>query len=94
MLVADVIEAQDIFDPELTPVRTVRANGSPQLALLIKRKPEEFDEEREREMLQNEDLQIIVNLGGDGYEEGGKEALYCACDMSHVYIAINGGSRT
>jgi glutamate N-acetyltransferase / amino-acid N-acetyltransferase len=72
-------------------------NGSADLDLLINGEPAQVDEERAAEILQDEDLEIIVDLGGGEQGAtglGGKEAVYWFCDFSHEYITINGSYRT
>lgn len=87
-------DTQDIVNPDMTTVSFVPVDSSPRLDLLVNGEPENVDEERAGEILQNEDLEILVNLrdGGDG--EQGEEAVYWTCDLSHEYVTINGDYRT
>lgn len=70
----------------------------PLLKLLVDGEPEVVDEERASALLQNEDLEIIVDLGGGDMGENGlgkcEDAVYWFCDFSHEYITINGDYRT
>lgn len=83
--------------PERTSVSFKPVDGSPILQLLVNGEPELVDEERASAILQDEDLEIIVDLGGGEKGEqglGGEEAVYWFCDFSHEYVTINGDYRT
>ncbi|KAL4734695.1 Arginine biosynthesis bifunctional protein ArgJ beta chain [Aspergillus similis] len=81
--------------PERTSVSFKPADGSPVLKLLVNGEPEQVDEERASAILQDEDLEIIVDLGGgEKGELGGEEGVYWFCDFSHEYVTINGDYRT
>lgn len=75
--------------PEKTSVSFIPSDGSPELKLLVNGEPESVDETRAAEILEHEDLEILVRLGG-----GKEEAVYWTCDYSHEYITINGDYRT
>ncbi|RDW70021.1 arginine biosynthesis bifunctional protein ArgJ [Coleophoma crateriformis] len=75
--------------PEKTSVSFIPADGSAELKLLVNGEPESVDEVRAAEILEHEDLEILVRLGG-----GKEEAVYWTCDYSHEYITINGDYRT
>ncbi|KAH8767996.1 hypothetical protein BGZ57DRAFT_797571 [Hyaloscypha finlandica] len=81
-------EVPDII-PEKTSVSFIPSDGSPELKLLVNGEPETVDEVRAAEILEHEDLEILVRLGG-----GEQEAVYWTCDYSHEYITINGDYRT
>ena len=83
--------------PEQTSVSFKPVDGSPELRLLVNGEPEAVDEERAGAILQDEDLEIVVDLGGGQLGEkgcGGEEATYWFCDFSHEYVTINGDYRT
>ncbi|OKL63932.1 Arginine biosynthesis bifunctional protein ArgJ, mitochondrial [Talaromyces atroroseus] len=83
--------------PERTSVSFRPVDGSPVLKLLVNGEPETVDEERASAILQNEDLEIVVDLGGGAKGDqglGGEEAVYWFCDFSHEYVTINGDYRT
>ncbi|KAK2761172.1 hypothetical protein FQN54_001693 [Arachnomyces sp. PD_36] len=83
--------------PERTSVSFKPVDGSPVLKLLVNGEPEKVDETRASAILQDEDLEIIVDLGGGEKGEkglGGEDALYWFCDFSHEYVTINGDYRT
>ena len=61
--------------PEKTSVSFIPTDGSPELRLLVNGEPETVDETRAAEILEHEDLEILVRLGG-GKEEG----TYWTCD--------------
>ena len=95
---------------EQTSVSFVPVDGSPELKLLVDGEPESVDEDRAREILEQEDLEILVRLrsGGGGSSSSsssgkthdgddpraGHEACYYTCDFSHEYVTINGDYRT
>ncbi|TAQ90396.1 hypothetical protein B7494_g1224 [Chlorociboria aeruginascens] len=81
-------EVPDVV-PEKTSVSFIPSDGSPELRLLVNGEPESVDEERAAQILEHEDLEILVKLGG-----GEQEAVYWTCDYSHEYITINGDYRT
>ena len=70
--------------PEKTSVTFVPTDGSEALQLLIKGEPEVVDEKRAGKILEEEDLEILVDLGGGDGGEGREEASYWFCDFSHV----------
>ncbi|KAL2818449.1 arginine biosynthesis protein ArgJ [Aspergillus cavernicola] len=81
--------------PERTSVSFKPVDGSPVLKLLVNGEPEQVDEERASVILQEEDLEIVVDLGGgEKGELGGEEGVYWFCDFSHEYVTINGDYRT
>ncbi|KAJ5966389.1 hypothetical protein N7481_013103 [Penicillium waksmanii] len=83
--------------PERTSVSFRPVDGSPILKLLVNGEPETVDEERASAILQNEDLEIEIDLGGGEKAEagcGGEDAVYWFCDFSHEYVTINGDYRT
>jgi glutamate N-acetyltransferase/amino-acid N-acetyltransferase len=61
--------------PEKTSVSFIPADGSPELKLLVNGEPEIVDETRAAEILEHEDLEILIRLGG-----GNEEAVYWTCD--------------
>ncbi|KAJ5573891.1 uncharacterized protein N7459_008318 [Penicillium hispanicum] len=83
--------------PERTSVSFRPVDGSPVLELLVNGEPEAVDEERASAILQNEDLEIEIDLGGGEKGAvgcGGEDAVYWFCDFSHEYVTINGDYRT
>ncbi|KAL8692275.1 MAG: hypothetical protein Q9218_002668 [Villophora microphyllina] len=79
--------------PEKTSVSFVPRDGSEALKLLVRGEPEVVDEKRAGKILEEEDLEILVDLGG-GKAGGKEEASYWFCDFSHEYVTINGDYRT
>jgi glutamate N-acetyltransferase/amino-acid N-acetyltransferase len=61
--------------PEKTSVSFIPSDGSPELKLLVNGEPEVVDEARASQILEHEDLEILVRLGG-----GKEEAIYWTCD--------------
>lgn len=81
--------------PERTSVSFRPLDGSPELKLLVNGEPEQVDEDRAGVILQEEDLEIVVDLGGgEKGEMGGEDGVYWFCDFSHEYVTINGDYRT
>jgi len=82
---------------ERTSISFVPADGSPDLKLLVRGEPEEVDEERAKQILEMEDLEILVDLNDTEdrpVEDRNCEAVYWTCDLSHEYVTINGDYRT
>ena len=67
--------------PEKTSVSFVPADGSAELELLVNGEPQTVDEARAATILEFEDQEILVRLGG-----GFGEATYWTCDYSHEYM--------
>ncbi|KAL8803600.1 MAG: hypothetical protein Q9182_003105 [Xanthomendoza sp. 2 TL-2023] len=80
--------------PERTSVSFAPTDGSEALKLLVRGEPESVDEKRAARILEEEDLEILVDLGGGEGGEGREEASYWFCDFSHEYVTINGDYRT
>ncbi|KAL9596109.1 MAG: hypothetical protein Q9219_006008 [cf. Caloplaca sp. 3 TL-2023] len=80
--------------PEKTSVSFVPTDGSSSLRLLLNGEPEVVDEKRAAKILEEEDLEILVDLGGGEGGEGKEEANYWFSDLSHEYVTINGDYRT
>ena len=76
--------------PEKTSVSFVPTDGSEVLKLLVAGEPETVDEARAAKILEDEDLEILVDLGGEG---GKEEASYWFCDFSHVRFFSVGVGR-
>ena len=71
--------------PARTSVSFVPMDGSEPLKLVINGEPESVDETRAAQILAEEDLEILVDLGGGGDGTGKEEASYWFCDFSHEY---------
>ena len=84
--------------PQHTSVSFIPADGSEELKLLVRGEPEQVDEERAKQILEMEDLEILVKLSDDpGQQEERRskyEELFWTCDFSHEYVTINGDYRT
>lgn len=89
--------AEGTVVPERTSVSFRPVDGNEVLKLLVNGEPETVDEQRASVILQNEDLEIEVDLGGGEQGAagcGGEDAVYWFCDFSHEYVTINGDYRT
>lgn len=85
----------DTIVPARTSVSFVPTGGKGEpLRLLVNGEPEAVDEARAGEILQEEDLEILIDLGGGLDGKGREEASYWTCDFSHEYVTINGDYRT
>lgn len=89
--------------PEHTSVSFIPADGSEELKLLVRGEPEQVDEERAKQILEMEDLEILVRLEDvpgkddpvdDDQKHRAAEAVFYTCDFSHEYVTINGDYRT
>lgn len=91
-------EYRNQVKPNRTSVSFIPTDGSQVLKLLVRGEPQEIDEERAKEILEMEDLEILVRLEDDGESvvkrDGLHEAVYWTCDFSHEYVTINGDYRT
>lgn len=77
------------IDPTKISLSFIPADGSEPLKLLTKGEPEIVDEVRAKEILEQEELEIRIELG-----LGKETAQYYTCDLSHEYVTINGDYRS
>ncbi|KIJ55522.1 hypothetical protein M422DRAFT_151244 [Sphaerobolus stellatus SS14] len=77
------------IDPSAVSVSFIPQDGSEILKLLVNGEPLPMDEDRAKEIISKEDLEILVDLG-----MGTEEAKYWTCDFSHEYVTINGSYRS
>ena len=70
--------------PSRVSVSFIPTDGSPILPLLINGEPEKVNEERAKQILLNEDLEIRVELG-----LGNESAKYWTCDFSYVRYRLS-----
>ena len=86
---------RNVVKPARTSVSFLPADGSEELKLLVKGEPETVDEERAKQILEMEDLEVLVKLndGSSGPSQDGKATMW-TCDFSHEYVTINGDYRT
>lgn len=82
--------------PHETSVSFIPADGSEELKLLVRGEPEQVDEERAKQILEMEDLEILVKLSDrpDAPQPPKIEEVFWTCDLSHEYVTINGDYRT
>lgn len=77
--------------PEQTSVSFVATNGE-HLRLVTNGEPEALDEAKAAELLAEEDVEILVDLG---FRDTDCEPVsFWTCDFSHEYVTINGDYRT
>ncbi|KAG0145750.1 hypothetical protein CROQUDRAFT_658254 [Cronartium quercuum f. sp. fusiforme G11] len=72
------------------PVETGQGEQLGELKLLVNGEPETVDEARARKILEADDLEILIDLGGDPK----MVSNYYTCDFSKEYIAINADYRS
>jgi len=70
-----------VVDPTKVSVTFIPSDGSSRLPVLVKGEPEVVDELRAKEILQEEDFELEVDLGLEGTDG---EARYWTCDFSYV----------
>lgn len=70
------------IDPTKVSVSFVPSDNSSPLAVLVNGEPQNVDEVRAKEILEKEDFEVSVDLGG----EGNAEAKYWTCDFSYVSL--------
>ncbi|KAI9729990.1 MAG: hypothetical protein M1834_006188 [Cirrosporium novae-zelandiae] len=90
--------APDVPDSHVIPTKTsvsfVPKDGSEELKLFVRGVPQIVDEDRAAKILEHEDVDIVVDLGGGEDGSGKEEATFWTCDLSHEYVTINGDYRT
>jgi glutamate N-acetyltransferase / amino-acid N-acetyltransferase len=69
--------------PQKVSVTFIPSDGTSPLPVLINGEPEKVDEERAKQILEKEEFEIVVDLGGG---EGTEEARYWTCDFSYEYV--------
>jgi glutamate N-acetyltransferase/amino-acid N-acetyltransferase len=74
------------FDPEAAELSFSGAAGD---ILVYRGAPVEFSEERAREILSGEEIEIRIRAGG-----GPGSAVVWGCDLSYDYVRINGDYRS
>ncbi|KIM88472.1 hypothetical protein PILCRDRAFT_95600 [Piloderma croceum F 1598] len=77
------------LNPSLVSVSFVPSDGSSALPVLVDGEPEDVDEARAKEILQEEEFEVRVELG-----LGAESATYWTCDFSYEYVRINGDYRS
>ncbi|KAI0314597.1 Arginine biosynthesis bifunctional protein ArgJ beta chain [Amylostereum chailletii] len=77
------------LDPTAVSVSLVPPDGSAPLPLLTRGEPRNVDEERAKEILIMEDVELRVDLG-----LGKESARVWTCDFSYEYVRINGDYRS
>ncbi|KUJ09396.1 Arginine biosynthesis bifunctional protein ArgJ beta chain [Mollisia scopiformis] len=73
---------------ELTSVSFV-AEGGEVLKFMERGVLGVVDEQRAKEVMEKEDVEVLVELRDDGKEDGGEEAVYWTCDLTHEFVTIN-----
>ncbi|KAF8631635.1 hypothetical protein AX15_002274 [Amanita polypyramis BW_CC] len=77
------------IDPTRVSVTFIPADGTRPLHVLTNGEPEAVDEERAKQILEMEDVNIEIDL-----QLGDESATYWTCDFSYEYVRINGDYRS
>lgn len=84
-----------IIIPELTSVSFVPVHGGAELKFLDKGSLSKVNEAYAKEIMEQEDVEVVINLRDDGKEERKvEEAVYWTCDLTDEFVTINGDFRT
>jgi glutamate N-acetyltransferase/amino-acid N-acetyltransferase len=85
-----------IIVPELTSVSFMPVDGGTELKFLDKGSPAKVDEARAKEVMEQEDVEVVVDLrdGGKGAGQDVEETVYWTCDLTHEFVTINGDFGT
>jgi glutamate N-acetyltransferase/amino-acid N-acetyltransferase len=85
-----------IIVPELTSVSFMPVDGGAELKFLDKGSPAKVDEARAKEVMEQEDVEVVVDLrdGGKGAGQDVEETVYWTCDLTHEFVTINGDFGT
>lgn len=88
-------DGQGIVKPELTSVSFMPVDGGEELNFVKKGRQVEVDEVRVKELMEEEDVEVVVDLRDDGRggSGNGEEAVYWTCDITHEFVTINGDFR-
>ena len=91
-LIDTEFEGKNIIVPELTSVSFVPVDGGAELKFLDKGSLAKVDEAREKEVMDQEDVEVVVNLRDDAEaaEQHVEEAVYWTCDLTHEFVTMNG----
>lgn len=73
------------MDPTKVSVSFIPSDHSSPLPVLVNGEPENVNENRAKEILEKEEFEVLVDLGGEG--EG--EAKYWTCDFSYVCVVFS-----
>jgi len=88
------LSSPDTVVLDSTSVSFVPTDGTETLKLVVNGEPESVDETRAAQILAEEDLEILINLGGGRNGDGKEEANYWFCDFSHEYGTHNPSKRS
>lgn len=75
------------INPTKVSVTIVPGDGSPALPVLVNGEPEQVDEVRAKEIMVQDEFEVVVDL-----EMGGAEARYWTCDFSYVSVWFLGAT--
>jgi len=95
-LIGTEYSGKGIIVPEMTSISLVPVNGSTELKFLDMGVPGKVDEIEAKNVLEQEDIEVVVDLrdDGEGSRNDAEEATYWTCDITHEFVTINGDFRT
>jgi glutamate N-acetyltransferase / amino-acid N-acetyltransferase len=74
-----------VIDPSKVSITIVPADGTSHVPVLVNGEPEKLDDDRAKEIMTQEDFELVVDLGGLGEAE----AKYWTCDFSYVRVRLS-----
>jgi len=85
-----------IIVPEMTSVSFMPVDGGAGLKFLQRGKPVKVEEAKAKEVMEQEDVEVVVDLRDDEQErrQNFQEAVYWTCDLTHEFVTINGDFKT
>lgn len=93
-LMDTIFSGQGIIKPESTSVSFISVDGTEEVDSVKKGRQIEVNGVRVKELMEQEDVEVVVNLKDDrrGENENG-EGIYWTCDITHDFVTINGDFR-
>lgn len=81
--------AKGIIVPGLTSVSMVDSKNKDEICFLKRGVPAEVDGSKAKNLMAEEDIEVIVNLRDDGKEGNSEEAVYWTSDLTHDFVTMN-----
>lgn len=91
-LVDTQFAGKGVIVPELTSVSFVPLDGGSELKFLNKGSPAKVDGMKAKEIMEQEDVEVVVDLrdNGEGTGQDVEEVVFWTCDLTHEFVTING----
>lgn len=92
-LVDTEFAGKGVIVPELTSVSFMPLDGRSELKFLNKGSPAKVDEMKAKEIMEQEDVEVVVDLrnSGEGTGQDVGKAVFLTCDLTHEFVTTNGG---